>query len=141
VVNRHHCYGGYDSIVRDTNKVYPSPCPSVGDDLASGVEEDGYSSGCRFHGAVDLFQSTCVTCLVLEASDQFKGSMAATSALESWSLGACERRLPHCHQQHQADSVKGAATAARRRLALAAVLVVRWSKDLNVIFTMFMMPL
>jgi hypothetical protein len=30
---------------------------------------------------VDLVQSTCVIGLVLEDSDQFKGSMATTSAL------------------------------------------------------------
>jgi hypothetical protein len=111
----------------------------VGDDLAGGVEEGRYSSGCRFHGVVDLFQSTCVTGLVLEASDQFKGSMAVTSALGSWSLEACAQRLLHYHQQRQVDSSKGAATAARWRLALVAVVVVRWSKDLDVIFTMFVM--
>jgi hypothetical protein len=86
---------------------------------------------------VDLVQSTCITGLVLEASDRFKGSMAATSALEHWSLGARERRFPDCHQQRQADSGKGAATMACRRLALAAEVVVRWSKDQNVIFIIF----
>jgi hypothetical protein len=34
----------------------------------------------------------------------------------------------------------GAATAARRWLALAAVVVIRWSNDLNVIFIMFGLP-
>ena len=59
--------------------------------------------------------------------------MAATLALGRWSLGARARRLPDCHQQRQAGSDGGAATAARRRLALATVVVVRWSKDLDVI--------
>jgi hypothetical protein len=35
----------------------------------------------------------------------------------------------------------GAATAARRQLAPVAVVVVRWSKDLNIIFVMFELPL
>jgi hypothetical protein len=93
----------------------------VDGELADGVEEGGYSSGCHFCRAVDLIQSTCVTGLVLEASDRFKGSMAATLALGRWSLGAHARRLPDYHQQRQADSGKGAATTVRRRLALAAV--------------------
>jgi hypothetical protein len=58
----------------------------VGDELAGGVAEGGDSSSRRFHGVVDLFQSTCVTSLVLEASDRFKGSMAMTSTLECWSV-------------------------------------------------------
>jgi hypothetical protein len=51
----------------------------VGGDLASGVKEGGDSSGRRFHGVVDLVQSTCVTVLVLEASDRFKSLTAAGS--------------------------------------------------------------
>jgi hypothetical protein len=43
-------------------------------------------------------------------------------------------KLPNCHQQRQTDSGMGAATAARQRLAPAAVVVVRWSKDINAIF-------
>jgi hypothetical protein len=34
-------------------------------------------------------------------------------------------------------SDNGAATTARQRLTLAAVVVVRWSKDFNIIFIMF----
>ena len=118
----------------------------VGDDPAAGVEEGEDSSGRPFHEVVDLVKSTCVldlvqsTCvlgLVLQVSDQFKGSMATTSSLGRWSLGARARRLPDCHQQWHAGSGNGAATAARRRLALAAVVFVRWSKDLDVIFIMF----
>jgi hypothetical protein len=52
--------------------------------------------------------------------------------------GTCT--LPDCHQQRQDDYGKGAAIAARRRLALAVVVVVRWSKDLNVLFIMFGLP-
>jgi hypothetical protein len=37
----------------------------------------------------------------------------------------------------QADSGKGAAIVALWRLALAAVVVVRWSKNLNIIFIIF----
>ena len=44
--------------------------------------------------------------------------------------------FPSCHQQHQAGSGKGAAKAAHRRLALAAVVVIRWSKNIDVIFIM-----
>ena len=108
----------------------------VDGDLAGGVEEGGDSSDRCFHGVVDLVQSTCSN-LMSEDSDQSKDSMAATSALGRWSLGARARRLPGCHQQRQAGSGRGAATAARRWLALAAVVVARWSKDLNVIFIMF----
>jgi hypothetical protein len=104
--------------------------------LADGVEEGGDSSGRRFHGVVDLVQSMYGTSLVLEALDLFKGSMATISALGRWSLGACARRLPDC----QADSGMGAATAARQRLTPAAVMVVRWSKDLTIIFIMFGLP-
>jgi hypothetical protein len=50
--------------------------------------------------------------------------------------GMCTK-TSDCHQQCQADSGIEAATMARRRLAPAAVVVVRWSKDLNVIFIMF----
>jgi hypothetical protein len=74
---------------------------------------------------------------VLEALDQFKGLMATTSALGCWSLGARERRLPNCHQRRQASSGMGAATAAHRRLAMAAVVVVRWPKYLDVIYNIF----
>jgi hypothetical protein len=97
-------------------------------------------SGRRFHGVVDLVQSTYVTSLALEASNRFRGSKATTSALGRWSLRARARRLPDCHQQHQANSDKGTVIVACRRLALAAVVVVRWSKDLNVIFIIFGLP-
>jgi hypothetical protein len=75
---------------------------------------------------------------VLETSDRFKGLKAMTSVLGRWSLGA--RRLPNYHQQCQNDSGKGAAIAACRRLALAAIVVVRCSNDLNIIFIMFGLP-
>jgi hypothetical protein len=57
--------------------------------------------------------------------------------LGRWSLAVRARSLLDCHQQWKTDSGMGAATAAHRRLALAAVVVVRWSKDLNIIFIMF----
>jgi hypothetical protein len=60
----------------------------VGSNLAGGVEEGRDLSGRRFPGVVDLVQPTSVIVLVLEDSDQFKGSMAMTSALGRWSLGA-----------------------------------------------------
>jgi hypothetical protein len=47
----------------------------VGGVLAGDAEEGGESSGQCFHGVVDLVESTCVICLVLEDSDQFMGSM------------------------------------------------------------------
>jgi hypothetical protein len=89
---------------------------------------------------VDPVQSTYVTSLVLEASDRFKGSTVTISALGHWFLGARARRFSDCHQQNKANSDMGAATTARRRLAPATVLVVRWSKDVNVIFMMFGLP-
>jgi hypothetical protein len=63
--------------------------------------------------------------------------MAVTLALGRWSLGARARRLPDCHHHCQAGSGKGAATTARRRLALVTIVVVRWSKNLDVISIMF----
>jgi hypothetical protein len=71
----------------------------VGTDLASSVEEGGNPSGRCFHGVVDLIQSMYFTSLMLEASDQYKGSMAMILALGCWSLGARARRLPDYHQQ------------------------------------------
>jgi hypothetical protein len=46
----------------------------VGGDLAGSVEEGWDSSGRRFHGVANLVRSMYFTSLVLEASDQFKGS-------------------------------------------------------------------
>jgi hypothetical protein len=74
--------------------------------------------GHHFHVVVDLVRSM-------------------TLAFGRWFLGTRARRIPDCHQQHQADSGKGVITAARRWLALAIVVVVRWSKDLDIIFIMF----
>jgi hypothetical protein len=76
----------------------------------------------HFHGVVDLVQSMCVRSLVLEALEQFKFNGDDFGSLH-WSLGASASRLPNCHQQCQDDSGKGAATSARRRLALAVVVV------------------
>ena len=109
----------------------------VDGDFASGVEDGEKSTGRCSLGVVDLGQPTCVTGFVLEDSDQFKSSTVTTSALGRWSLGAHARRISGCHQQRLADSNTGAAIAARRRLALAAVVVIRWSKNLDVIFIMF----
>jgi hypothetical protein len=93
----------------------------VGGNLADSVEEGGDSSCRRFYGVVDLVESTYFTSLVLEASDQFKGSTVTVLALERWSLGARARRLPDYHQQCQTDSDMGAATSMRWRLASMAV--------------------
>jgi hypothetical protein len=75
----------------------------VSGNLAGGVEKGVDSSCHRFHGVVDLVQSTYFTSLMLEASDEFKGSTTMISALGRWSLGARARRLPDYHQQYQAD--------------------------------------
>jgi hypothetical protein len=105
----------------------------IGGNLAGGIEEGEDSSSRRFH-VVDLVQSTRVRGLVLEDLDQFKGSMVAALALGCWSLGARARMLPDCHQHRQADFGKG---ATRQRLVPATVVVVRWSKYLNVLSIMF----
>jgi hypothetical protein len=55
-------------------------------DLAGGIKEGGDSAGRRFHGVVDLVRSMYVIGLDFENSDQFKYSMATTSALESCSF-------------------------------------------------------
>jgi hypothetical protein len=74
--------------------------------------------------------------LVLETSDHFKGLIAITLALGHWSLRARAQRFPDYHQQCQDDSDEGSVIAVHQRLALAAVMVVRWSKNLDVIFVM-----
>jgi hypothetical protein len=48
--------------------------------------------------------------------------------------GTC---TPNCHQQCRANSGKEATIMMCRRLTLAALLVFKWSKDLDVIFIMF----
>jgi hypothetical protein len=53
----------------------------VGGDLAGSVEEGGNSSGHRFHGVVNLVESTYFTSLVLEALDQFNDSMVTILTL------------------------------------------------------------
>jgi hypothetical protein len=72
--------------------------------------------------------------LVLVVSDIFRGStMTATTTIappERWSLGVRARRLPGCDRQGRADS-------DRERLVLTVVVVVRWSRNLDVIFIMF----
>jgi hypothetical protein len=86
----------------------------VGGVLAGDAEEGGESSGQCFHGVVDLVESTCVICLVLEDSDQFMGSMMTDGR---WSLGACARKLPGYHKQRQAGCGKEAATSPRQWLS------------------------
>jgi hypothetical protein len=65
--------------------------------------------------------------------------MVPSSTLEHWSLEAHAQRFLGCHHQRQASSSTGAAAAAHRQLALEAVVVVRWSKNLDVMFIMFEM--
>lgn len=77
--------------------------------------------------------------LVSGVSDLCKSSTTATAAPGRWSLGACARRLPGCHRQGQAGSSRGVATAAYRQLVHTVVVVVWWSRNLNVIFIMFEM--
>jgi hypothetical protein len=108
LVYRHRHYDGYEGVMWDKNKVFPPPRSSCCGDLAGSIEKDGDSSDRRFHGGVDLVQSMFFTSLVLEVSDQFKGSTATISALGRWSLGARARRLPNC--RCQADFGMGEAT-------------------------------
>ena len=60
--------------------------------------------------------------------------MATTVALGRWSLGARAQRLPVCHQQGQAGSGRGVTTTARQQFVLAAVVVLRCSRNLYVVF-------
>jgi hypothetical protein len=55
----------------------------VDNDLTGGFDESGDSSGHRFPRVVGFVRSSCVIGLVLEDSDQFKGSMETT--LVMWS--------------------------------------------------------
>jgi hypothetical protein len=110
----------------------------LGDDnLVGGVKKGGESSGCCSHGLVDLIQSMCVTSLVWENLDQFKGSLAMAWALGRWSLGAYAQWLSSYHQQHWAGFGRGSAAAALQRLALPAVVVAMWFKDIYVFFILF----
>ena len=63
--------------------------------------------------------------------------MATIVAPELCSLGAHARKRHDCHRQGQAGSSMRAAIVARRRLDLAATMVVQLSMDLDVIFIMF----
>jgi hypothetical protein len=73
LVNRHHCYGDYVAVCGTRIRYTRLLVHLISGDLAGGVEEDGDSSDRRFHKVVDLVYSTCVTSLVLEVSDRFKG--------------------------------------------------------------------
>jgi hypothetical protein len=53
----------------------------IGGDHAGSVEDGGDLSDRRFHEVVDLVQSIFFTSLMLEASDQFKGSTTTILAL------------------------------------------------------------
>jgi hypothetical protein len=63
--------------------------------------------------------------------------MATTLALGCWSLGARAQKLPDYHKQCQVGSSSGAATTVHRRLTLTVVAIIRWFKDLDVIFIIF----
>jgi hypothetical protein len=102
-------------------------CHLISSDLAGGVEEGGDSSGCRFYRVVDLVRSTFAIGLVLEASNGFKGSMESTSALGRWSLRTHAQRLSDCQRKGVVMRV------AHQRLALAAIVVIRWFKDFDII--------
>jgi hypothetical protein len=77
----------------------------------------------------------CVTGLVSEDSDQIKGSIETTLALGWWFLGEHARVLSDCDEQCQVGSSGG--VVVYQPLALLVVVVVRWSKELNVIFIIF----
>jgi hypothetical protein len=67
--------------------------------------------------------------------DQFKGLMVTTSALGTGHYG-------HVHEDFSALITNVTSTPVGERLqrridTLAAVVVIRWSKDLDVIFIMF----
>ena len=109
----------------------------VDGDFASGVEDGEKSSGrCSLGSGGSLSVYVCYRFRVRRLGSIQKLTVT-TSALGRWSLGARAQRLPGCHQQHQAGSSTGAATTARQRLTPVAVVVIRWSKNLDVIFNMF----
>ena len=61
-----------------------------------------------------------------------KSSTTTTAALGHWSLGARAWRLHDYYRQGQASCNSGAATVVRRQLVLAALMVIRWSRNLAV---------
>lgn len=91
----------------------------------------------RLLGAVRLGFVVVWRDLVSGTSELFNGSMATTAVLGRWSLRARARRLPGYYRQGQADFDRGAAAVARRRLVLAAIVIVRRSQNLDAIFIMF----
>ena len=103
-INQHRCYGGYGDVVRNKNKIFSSAV------------------------VVDLVWSTCVTGLMLADLDPFQGSSATTSALGCWFLRACAQDLPVV-----INKLKPAPIGEWRHgwLALTAILVVWWTKDLD----------
>lgn len=74
---------------------------------------------------------------VSATSDWFKGSTAMTTAQRRhWSFGSRAWRLSIYHWQGQTGSNMGVVISARRRLVLAAEVVVPLPRDLDVIFIM-----
>jgi hypothetical protein len=63
--------------------------------------------------------------------------VSITTSPRHKSLGAHAQIFLVFHRQGQADSVRGAVTAARQRLILAPAVVIRWSRNLVVIFIIF----
>jgi hypothetical protein len=61
LVNWHRHYGGYGGIVGARIRYTSLLIHLVGGDLVDGVEKGKDLSGRRFHGVVDLVQSTYVT--------------------------------------------------------------------------------
>jgi hypothetical protein len=110
----------------------------IGGDLAGSVEEGEDSSSRRFHGVVGLVQSTYFTILVLEASDRFKGSTTTISALGRWSLGGTCTKTFRLSSTMSGRLWYGNGDSG---MLPAVLVVVRWSKDVNIIFIMFCLVL
>ena len=70
--------------------------------------------------------------LMSGALDLCKSSTTTTAAPGHWSSGARAWRLPDYYRQGQASCSSGAATVVHRRLVLATLMVVRWSRNLDV---------
>jgi hypothetical protein len=117
----------YDTWIRSCLPVH-----LVCDNLAGGAEKFSESPGLFFswsggsHLAYVFYKFG-------GDQDQFESLMATTLVLGIWFVRACAWRLLGCHHQCQVSYTRKLATTTHQRLALAVIVVVRWSDDVNII--------
>jgi hypothetical protein len=106
----------------------------VDDNLAVGVEAGGKWSGHCSYRVVDLVLSTCVSGLVSKYSNEFKISMATTSALRHRFLGKHAQILNGYHQQRQASFSRAMMAKFVSRVTFADWSWVSWVQKRHELF-------